>query len=113
MPTTLPKRKSGEPRRHTPASERELLGATVFVAIALCVATALLPAQLVLPALSIIVIMSGVVLGAWALTMIRLNKLPNDRMLDIAGVLVLFGFAVAIICDKAELLRLLSGLPSL
>jgi hypothetical protein len=34
-------------------------------------------------------------------------------MLDIAGVLVLFGFAAAIVCDKTEALRVLAALPGM
>lgn len=113
MPTTLPREKLKRSCHQTAdvVSERELLGASVFVALAFCVLTAMLPAEFVLPAVSITVIVSGLVLGAWTLLMSRWRRLPNTRMLDIAGVLVLFGFAAAIVCDKSEALRLLAAVP--
>jgi len=85
----------------------------VFVALAFSVLTGVLPALLVLPAMSVIVVLSGLSLGVWALSMGRLRGLPNEPVLDIAGILVLFGFATAIICDKTEALRLLAALPGI
>lgn len=113
MPTTLPKEKSRRACRQTAGagSEREWLGASLFVALAFCVITALLPAKFVLPAVSIVVILSGLALGAWTLMIGGWRRLLNNRMLDTAGVLVLFGFAAAIVCDKSEALRLLGALP--
>lgn len=115
MPTTLPNKKPGGYHRQSAgaAIESGLLVATLLVALAFCIATSLLPAQLVLPALSLIVLICGLMLGAAALVARSLRGHANERMLDIAGVLVLFGFAVAIICDKSEAVRLLSGLPAL
>jgi hypothetical protein len=114
MPTSLPRKSPGGYRRQSAggASEPGLLGATLFVALVFSVMTSALPAQLVLPAMSVIVVLSGLLVGAWTL-LISLHRLPNERMLDIAGVLVLFGFATAIVCDKAEALRLLAVLPGM
>ena len=116
MPTTLPKKtNTGGYRRPSSsvASERGLLGATLFVALAFSVVTGVLPAQLVLPAMSVIVVLSGLLVGVWALLTRRYGGLQDDRMLDIAGILVLFGFATAIVCDKSEALRLLAALPGI
>lgn len=115
MPTTLPKKYSGVYRRQpaSVASESGFLGANLFVALAFSVMTCTLPAQLVLPAMSFIVVLSGLLVGAWALLISRHRGQPNDRMLDLAGVLVLFGFAAAIVCDKTEALRLLAALPEM
>jgi len=116
IPTTLPKKtNTGGYRRpsSSEASERGLLGATLSVALAFSVVTGVLPAQFVLPAMSVIVFLSGLLMGVGALLIRRYRGLPNDCMLDIAGVLVLFGFATAIICDKSEALRLLAALPGI
>jgi hypothetical protein len=116
MPTTLPERNSPRYRRPSAgeASQRGLLGASLFVALAFSVVTGVLPAQLVLPAMSVIVVLSGLLVGVWALLvhprMVHPRK-PDNSLLDIAGVLVLFGFAAAILCDKSEAIRLLSALP--
>jgi hypothetical protein len=83
------------------------------VVLAFSVMTAALPAQLVLPAMSVIVVLSGLLVGAWAHLISRHRGLANDQMLDIAGVLVLFGFAAAIVCDKTEALRVLAALPGM
>ncbi len=113
MPTTLPTKKSRRLHRQSAdaATERNLLGASVFVALAFCVLTALLPAQLVLPAVGVVVILAGLILGLSVLVLGRLSPSANTGMLDMAGVLALFGFAVAIVSDKSEALRLLSALP--
>lgn len=113
MPTTLPKKNPGGYRRQSAgvATESGLLVATLFVALAFSVTTSALPAQLVLPAMSVIVVLSGLLVGACTLVISRHRERSNDRMLDIAGVLVLFGFAAAIVCDKTEALRLLVALP--
>lgn len=115
MPTTLPKRIPGRNHRTRAvvAPEFGLRGATLFVALAFSVLTGMLPAQLVLPAMSVIVVLSGLLMGAWALLISRYRGLSNHQMIDIAGVLVLFGFATAIACDKTEALRLLAALPGL
>ena len=124
MPTTLPnnnpannnpggyRRKSARPSESI-ASERSLLGATLFVAMAFAVVSGAFPAPLVLPAMSALVVLSGLTLGGWALLIRRYRGLQDDRMLDVAGVLVLFGFAAAIVCDKSEALRLLGALPGI
>ena len=112
MPTTLPKRIPGRNRRTSAevASESGLLGATLFLALTFSVLTGVLPAELVLPALSVIVVVCGLLMGAWARLISWNSGLPNDQMMDIAGVLVLIGFATAIVCDKTEALRLLAAL---
>jgi hypothetical protein len=115
MPTTLPNKTSSGYRRQSreAAAESGLLAATLFVALAFSVSSSVLPAQLVLPALSGIVVLSGLMLGVVALLMKRIHGPTNERMLDISGVLAMFGFAVAIVCDKTEAMRLLSDLPGL
>lgn len=115
MPTTLPNKIPGGYRRPSAsvAFELGLIGATLFVALAFSMVTGVLPAQLVLPAMSVIVVLSGLLVGVGALLIRRYRGLPDDRMLDIAGVLVLFGFATAIVCDKSEALRLLAALPGI
>ena len=58
--------------------------------------------------------LSGLLLGA--LTLVEgsaAGGIKTIGMLDIAGVLVLFGFAAAIVCDKTEALSLLAALPAL
>jgi hypothetical protein len=115
MPTTLPKRRlSGTPRRQSTsvASERGLLGTTVYVALVFCLATSFLPAEFVLPAMSAIVVVSGLVVGVWALLSGWLKGIDNEQMLDIAGILVLFGFVAAVLCDKPEALRLVTTLSA-
>lgn len=115
MPTTLPKMSPGGYRSQSAGATTQsgLLAATLFVALALSFTTSVLPPQLVLPALSIIFVLFGLVLGVAALLIKRPQGNTNDRVLDIAGVLVLFGFSAAIVCDKTEALRLLSALPGL
>ena len=115
MPTTLPRKNPGGYRRQSAgvAAERGLLGATLLVALVFSLVTGVLPAELVLPAVSIIVVVSGLLLGAGTLLIGRLRAPLNDGLLHIAGVLVLFGFAAAIVCDKTEALRLLGALPGM
>ena len=109
MPTTLPKKNAGSPSAGL-ASESHLLGATLFIALVLCVLTRTVAPSLVLPALGVVVVLSGAVLGAYALVAKRLGLRSNDALLDIAGVPSLFGFAAAIVCDKAEALQALTML---
>jgi len=113
MPTTLPTKTSKHIRRPSvdAATERNVIGASVFIAVSLSACSALLPAELVLPVLGIVVLLSGLVLGLSALVLGRLSRSANTGMLDTAGVLVLFGFAIAIVADKSEVLRVLSALP--
>jgi hypothetical protein len=115
MPTTLPRKNSGGHRRQSTgvAAERGLLGATLLVALVFSLVTGVLPAELVLPAVSIIVLVSGLLLGAGMLLIGRQRAPLNDGLLDIAGVLVFFGFAAAIVCDKTEALRLFGALPGM
>lgn len=115
MPTTLPNNNRGGYRRQSAgvAIESGLLAASLLVAFAFCVTTSVLPADLVLPALSVIVVVSGLLLGAFTLLRGRSRGHQSVGMLDVAGVLVLFGFATAIICDKTEALSLLAALPAL
>lgn len=109
MPTTLPQKKSRQTQ--AASAERELLAASVFVALVFSVVTAALPAQSVLPVVGLVVISAGVILGGWTLALKRLQGGADQRLLDVSGVLVLFGFAAAMICDKSEALRLLGVLP--
>ena len=116
MPTTLPKKTNTGGYRRPSASvafELGLIGATLFVALAFSMVTGVLPAQLVLPAISVVVMLSGLLVGVWALLIRRYRGLLDDRTLDTAGVLVMFGFAAAIICDKSEALRLLAALQGI
>lgn len=88
-----------------------MLGATLFVALVFSGVTAVLSAELALSASSVIISLSGLLLGAGALLISRLRSLPTSRFVDIAGILMFFGFAAAIICDKTEILRLWTDLP--
>ncbi|MDX2203030.1 MAG: hypothetical protein NW223_09780 [Hyphomicrobiaceae bacterium] len=111
MPTTLPKKPPVASRhpRTRPDHENDWLGASLLVALVLSALTLVLPPGLVLPALSGVLIVSGLALGACAPVLERSPGGARERMRDMAGVLVLFGFATAIICDKTEALRLLSA----
>ena len=113
MPTTLPKKKSGDfgLRSEGASSENGLLWASVFLALVFSISTAVLPAESVLPVVAIVVILSGMVVGASAKVVARSQGFACERLLDIAGVLVLFGFAAAMISDKSDALRLLAGIP--
>lgn len=115
MPTSLPKKFRGGFRRQTEpvSSQRGLLEASVFVAVAFCALTMILPASFVLPALSLVIVLSGLVLGASALAMNHFQGLRHARLMEIAGVLVLFGFAAAIVCDNADAVHLFTGRASI
>lgn len=111
MPTSLPKKVQGDFHRHSQAlpSQQGLLEATLFVAAVFSLLTAGLPAPFVLPALSLVIVVCGLLLGASALAMNRLCGFRHARIMEVAGVLVLFGFAAAIVCDEADALLFLTG----
>jgi Zn-dependent alcohol dehydrogenase len=117
MPTTLPERgrKPNPARRQYAAdgaSEPVLLGASLLVAFTFAVTSALAPAALVLPFASVAILVCAVLLGCVGLIMRRKSQ-PQDQLVAVAGVLALFSFSVAIICDKSEALRLLLASPGL
>jgi hypothetical protein len=107
VPTTLPKRRSGGYRhRWAPVgSEQRLLGASLFIIVALCVVMSVFPPPLVLPALGLVIVLSGVTVGIYAQVASRLQNRSVTGLRDIAGVLCLFGFAALIVCDRTELLQ--------
>lgn len=111
MPLTLPKKVLGGYGRDADAehSHGGLLEASVFVVLVFAAVASTLPASLVLAAASLVIILCGLLLGASALAMSHFRGLRQSRLLEIAGVLVFFGFAAAIIADQADALHLLTG----
>ena len=113
MPTTLPKRNRGAYGNSAgEARESGLSATTLFVTSLLALLAAALPAPLVLPAFGVLIMLSGLLLGAWTLLRRWRHGPANERMLDLAGLLLLFGAAAAIVCDKDEMLQLLSAMPA-
>lgn len=108
MPTSLPERDPGATgsRKRESFTERTWLGWTLLVPLTLVVLTAKLPPELVLPALSIILVITGLALAA--LTLLLGGEWAQTR--DIAGAIVLAGFAASMLADVPEALRALADL---
>jgi hypothetical protein len=87
--------------------------ASLVAACALVVVTATVPAPLVLPALGLALVLCGAGVGIHALATRGAPGLSKQWLLDVAGILVLFGFAAAILSDKSEALQLLCEMASI
>lgn len=108
MPTSLPERDPGATsgRKRESLTERTWLGWTLVVPLTLAVLTARLPPELVLPALSIMLVVTGLSLNA----MTALLGAHWAQIRDIAGAIMLAGFAASMLADVPEALRALADL---
>ena len=86
---------------------------TALVAAAAVFMAAQLPSALVLPAMSLLMILAGLALaaGSWLARGGMAQGLGMAR--EVAGILVFFGFAAAMLTDKADALAALARLEAL
>jgi hypothetical protein len=112
MPTTLPHRDPSTSRKRVSAANTEtaMLWAMLFVALQLALVTGVVPAALVLPTLAVLLVLTGVFLGVYRLLAGRSHSTVSEALTDVAGALVLLGFAAAILSDKAEAVAALGAL---
>lgn len=114
MPTTLPKNdRSGQRLARRGASnertslERTAIAASLIGALMLAIVTGTVPTLLVMPAFGIALVLTGSAIGVHALMAGRALGRSRQPGIDVAGILVLFGFAAAMLSDKAEAMQLL------
>ncbi len=90
--------------------EKSTLLASLVMASTLAAASVAVPAQLVLTAVGLLLVLTGAAVGMYGIVAGRRRGSSNQVPLDVAGILVLFGFAAAIMSDKSEAMMMLSEL---
>jgi len=90
--------------------EKSTLLASLIMASTLAAASGAVPAQLLLPAVGLFLVLTGATVGMYGIVAGHRRGSSNQVLLDVAGILVLFGFAAAIMSDKTEALMVLSEL---